>query len=65
MERDFDVFHEEMEAKGIRLFAGGLRPKKDAKPVRAQRDGKALVADGHIWDERDWRVSEAITARNR
>ena len=26
MEHDIDVLNEEMEAKGVRLFAGGLRP---------------------------------------
>ena len=46
MERDIDVLNEEMEAKGIRLFAGGLCPASDAKSLRAQRDGKVLVTDG-------------------
>jgi len=46
MERDIDVLNEEMEAKGIRLFAGGLRPASDAKSLRAQRDGKVLITDG-------------------
>src|SRR6476646_3588746 len=46
MERDIDVLNEEMEAKGVRLFAGGLRPVSDAKSLRAQPDGKVLVTDG-------------------
>jgi hypothetical protein len=45
-ERDIDVLNEEMEAKGIRLFAGGLRPASDAKSLRVQPDGKVLVTDG-------------------
>src|SRR5260370_941388 len=46
MEHDIDVLNEEMEAKGVRLFAGGLRPGGDAKSLRAQRDGKVLITDG-------------------
>ena len=46
MERDIDALNEEMEAKGIRLFAGGLRPAREAKSLRAQPDGKVLVTDG-------------------
>ena len=46
MEHDIDALNEEMEAKGIRLFAGGLRPARDAKSLRAQPDGKVLVTDG-------------------
>jgi hypothetical protein len=46
MERDIDVLNEEMEAKGVRLFAGGLRPARDAKSLRAQPDGKVLITDG-------------------
>jgi hypothetical protein len=45
-ERDIDALNEEMEAKGIRLFAGGLRPASDAKSLRVQPDGKVLVTDG-------------------
>lgn len=46
MEHDIDVLNEEMEAKGVRLFAGGLRPARDAKALRVQRDGKVLITDG-------------------
>jgi hypothetical protein len=46
MEHDIDVLNEEMEAKGVRLFAGGLRPARDAKSLRAQPDGKVLITDG-------------------
>jgi hypothetical protein len=46
MEHDIDALNEEMEAKGIRLFAGGLRPARDAKSLRAQPDGKVLITDG-------------------
>jgi hypothetical protein len=46
MEHDIDVLNEQMEAKGARLFAGGLRPARDAKSLRVQRDGKVLITDG-------------------
>jgi hypothetical protein len=46
MERDIDVLNEEMMAKGVRIFAGGLRPASSAKSLRAQPDGKVLIADG-------------------
>src|SRR5437660_86230 len=46
MERDMDVLNEEMEAKGVTVFAGGLYPASDAKSLRAQPGGKVLVTDG-------------------
>ena len=46
MSRDIDVLNEEMEAAGIRLFAGGLHLASSAKSLRAQPDGKVLVTDG-------------------
>ncbi len=46
MEHDIDVLNEEMEAKGVRLFAGGLRPAREAKSLRAQPNRKVLVTDG-------------------
>jgi hypothetical protein len=33
MEHDIDALNEEMEAKGVRLFAGGLRPASEAKAL--------------------------------
>jgi hypothetical protein len=46
MERDIDVLNEEMEAAGVRIFAGGLSPASSAKSMRKQPDGKVLVTDG-------------------
>jgi len=46
MHRDIDVLNEEMVAKGVRVFVGGLRPASSAKSVRKQPDGKVLVTDG-------------------
>jgi hypothetical protein len=46
MEHDIDVLNEEMEAKGIRLFAGGLRPAREAKALRTQPDRNVVITDG-------------------
>ncbi len=46
MHRDIDVLNEEMEAKGVRIFAGGLTAASDARSLRAQPDGKVLITDG-------------------
>jgi hypothetical protein len=46
MEHDIDALNEEMEAKGVRLFAGGLRPASEAKALRVQPDRKVLITDG-------------------
>ena len=45
-EHDIDVLNEEMEAKRVRLFAGGLRPAREAKSLRTQPDRKVLITDG-------------------
>ena len=46
MHHDIDVLNEEMIAKGVRLFVGGLHSALGAKSLRAQPDGKVLVTDG-------------------
>jgi hypothetical protein len=46
MERAIDVLNEEMIAVGARLFAGGLRPAKSAKSLRAQPNGRVVITDG-------------------
>jgi hypothetical protein len=46
MGRDIDVLNEEMAAAGVRIFAGGLSPAKNAKSLRAQPGGKVLITDG-------------------
>jgi hypothetical protein len=46
MVRDITALNEEMEAAGVRIFAGGLSPASSAKSLRAQPDGKVLVSDG-------------------
>jgi hypothetical protein len=46
MHRDIDALNEEMEAAGVRVFVGGLRPASAAKSLRAQPDGKVIITDG-------------------
>jgi hypothetical protein len=46
MVRDIDALNEEMEAAGVRIFAGGLQPASMAKSLRAQRNGAVLITDG-------------------
>jgi hypothetical protein len=46
MVRDIDVLNEEMEAAGVRFFAGGLHPTSSAKSMRVLPGGKVLVTDG-------------------
>ncbi|MCE9557848.1 MAG: YciI family protein [Armatimonadetes bacterium] len=44
MAQDIDALNDEMEAAGVRNFAGGLQPIQ--KSLRAQPDGTVLVTDG-------------------
>ncbi len=44
--RDIDALNEEMEAAGVRVFAGGLQPTSKAKSLRSNPDGKVLTTDG-------------------
>jgi hypothetical protein len=46
MVRDIDMLNDEMEAAGVRLFAGGLSAASSATSLRKQPDGKVLVTDG-------------------
>jgi hypothetical protein len=46
MKRDIDTLNEEMEAAGVRIFAGGLQPSAKAKSLRAQPNGDVLITDG-------------------
>ena len=46
MSRDIDALNDDMEAAGVRIFAGGLRPASSAMSLRPQPDGKVRVTDG-------------------
>ena len=53
MEHDIDVLNQEMDAAGIRVFAGGMHPARKAKSLRAQPDGKVLVTDGPYMEAKE------------
>lgn len=46
MAREIDVLNEEMQAAGVRVFAGGLHSALSAKSLRAKPGGKVLITDG-------------------
>ena len=46
MIRDIGALNEEMDAAGVRVFAGGLTAAGSAKSLRRQPDGQVLVTDG-------------------
>ncbi|HJP82719.1 MAG TPA: YciI family protein [Fimbriimonadaceae bacterium] len=46
MHRDIDVLNDEMVAKGIRVFVGGLHRAGSAKSVRRHPNGGWSVTDG-------------------
>jgi hypothetical protein len=46
MSDDIHALNREMIAAGVRIFAGGLTPARNAKSLRAQPSGKVLITDG-------------------
>jgi hypothetical protein len=44
--RDIHALNEEMEVAGIRRFAGGLHPARNAKSLRKQANGEVIITDG-------------------
>lgn len=46
MVREIHAMNEEMDAKNMRLFAGGLEPAGMAKTLRLQDNGEVIVTDG-------------------
>ena len=44
--RDIHALNAEMDAAGIRLFAGGLEPASNAKTLRRQPNGDVIITDG-------------------
>jgi hypothetical protein len=46
MGHEIDQLNDEMEAAGVRFFAGGLQSEWTAKALRLQPAGKVLVTDG-------------------
>jgi hypothetical protein len=46
MMSDISALNEEMIAKGVRAFVGGLQPPTRAKTIRATSNGGIMVTDG-------------------
>ena len=46
MEQAIDALNEEMVAKGVRVFVGGLKPAGKAKTMRVQSGRHVVVTDG-------------------
>jgi hypothetical protein len=44
--KDISDLNEEMIAKGVRVFVGGLQPATRAKTIRAHNTGGMVVTDG-------------------
>ena len=44
--RDISALNKEMIAAGVRKFAGGLAPARQATTLRAKSDGAVLMTDG-------------------
>ena len=54
MSRDIDVLNEEMEAAGVRIFAGGLHPASSARSLRAQPGREVLITDGPYLETKEY-----------
>ncbi len=53
MERDIDALNEEMVAKGVRVFVGGLHAASKSKSLHVQPGGKVIVTDGPYVETRE------------
>ena len=54
MIRDISALNQEMDAAGVRFFAGGLESPSQAKSVRKQTDGKVSVTDGPYLEAKEY-----------
>ena len=54
MLRDIGALNQEMEAAGVRLFAGGLESASWAKSLRKQPDGKVSITDGPYLEAKEY-----------
>jgi hypothetical protein len=53
MGREIDALNEEMEAAGIRVFAGGLQSESSARSLRLQPSGKVHITDGPYTESKE------------
>ena len=51
--KEIYALNEEMDAAGIRVFAGGLTAAGSAKSLRRQPDGQVLVTDGPFLEAKE------------
>jgi len=54
MDRDIDVLNEEMVAKGVRVFVGGLQSPGLAKSLRVKAGTKPLITDGPYIETKEY-----------
>ena len=51
--RDISALNVEMQAAGVRLFAGGLAPVRQAMAVRRKADGGVVTTDGPYMETKE------------
>lgn len=49
-----DVLNDEMAAKGVRVYMGGMVPPSQAKTLRAGKDGRVVVTDGPYLETKEY-----------
>ena len=54
MIRDIAALNEEMDAAGVRFFAGGLESASRAKSLRKQPDGNVSITDGPYLEAKEY-----------
>ena len=54
MIRDISKLNEEMDAAGVRFFAGGLEATSQAKALRKKADGKVGITDGPFLEAKEY-----------
>ena len=52
--RDIDALNDEMEAAGIRIFVGGLRPVCDARILHMQHEGSISINAAHFSSDNNY-----------
>lgn len=53
MEADIDALNAEMVAAGVRRFAGGLRPPREARTLRRAATGTLTMIDGPFMEAKE------------
>jgi hypothetical protein len=53
MMNDIHALNREMIAAGVRVFAGGLQPARNAKSLRPQPDDTVLLTDGPYMEAKE------------